>query len=298
MCLRRWTQGGHGRVRIAHNLCLACSIKKYAKAGSSAGKHDKPIKQRKNRKNASNCKKRKNAVVDSEEDDCEEGDQALELADEDESEMTDVTSDDDENQDQEEEFDCNCEDTEAAEAEGRPSWAMLNKLMLHELQAVAGAFLSTEQFENIPKRKHELASYLVTANSMTCTLETFDAFLSNYRSAYKPQKRKKQQLEVVVQAAAEQERQQLASSSTETNQLQNELYAAALADFRQKNGKYPTPAQVGRLWDTAMLRAHDKLHSHSNDRGPDHEGAVACEQRRSRRRKRIRVEGVGFLDFH
>ena len=62
--------------------------------------------------------------------------------------------------------------------------------------------------------------------------------------------------------------------------------------------KYPTPAQVGRLWDTAMLRAHDKLHSHSNDRGPDHEGAVACEQRRSRRRKRIRVEGVGFLDFH
>ena len=97
---------------------------------------------------------------------------------------------------------------------------------------------------------------------------------------------------------AEQERQQLASSSTETNQLQNELYAAALADFRQKNGKYPTPAQVGRLWDTAMLRAHDKLHSHSNDRGPDHEGAVACEQRRSRRRKRIRVEGVGFLDFH
>ena len=60
--------------------------------------------------------------------------------------------------------------------------------MLHELQAVAGAFLSTEQFENIPKRKHELASYLVTANSMTCTLETFYAFLSNYRSAYKPKK--------------------------------------------------------------------------------------------------------------
>ena len=240
-------------------------------------------------------------MVDSEEDDCEEGDQALELADEDESEMTDVTSDDDENQDQEEEFDCNCEDTEAAEAEGRPSWAMLNKLMLHELQAVAGAFLSTEQFENIPKRKHELASYLVTANSMTCTLETFDAFLSNYRSAYKPQKRKKQQLEVVVQAAVEQERQQLASSSTETNQLQNELYAAALADFRQKNGNLST--RLPRKWagcgtPQCCVLMIIKLHSHSNDRGPDHEGAVACEQRRSRRRKRIRVEGVGFLDFH
>ena len=39
------------------------------------------------------------------------------------------------------------------------------------------------------------ASYLVTANSMTCTLETFGAFLSNYRSAYKPQKRKKKQQE-------------------------------------------------------------------------------------------------------
>ena len=38
---------------------------------------------------------------------------------------------------------------------GRPSWAMQNKLVLHELRAVAEEFLKDTDRDNMPNRKHE-----------------------------------------------------------------------------------------------------------------------------------------------
>ena len=92
---------------------------------------------------------------------------------------------DDEEEEEEEEADV--EDSEAAEAEGRPSWAMLSKLKLHELRAVAEEFLKDADRDKTPKRKQELASYLVTVG--TATLPEFEAFISSYRDAYVKKRR-------------------------------------------------------------------------------------------------------------
>jgi hypothetical protein len=283
--------------RIAHNLGLACNIRRYVKAGEKAGKKAARRDKREGGKANKNSKNRKRRAVSGSDDGDLEGNskQEQQLTSDEEEEEESLT--DDEEEEEEEESDV--EDSEAAEAEGRPSWAMLNKLMLHELRAVAEEFLKGTDRDSMPTRKHELASYLVTVG--TVTLPQFEAFLSSYRDAYVPQKRKKQP-DLVLQAAAEQERQQFTNATTQkSTQRQQELYNVSLTEYVQQNGKSPTAVQASRLWDSAAQRAHDESLNESLNvhRGSGSgESVIESGERRSKRHKRTRVDGVGFLDLN
>jgi hypothetical protein len=176
-----------------------------------------------------------------------------------------------------------------ADLEGPVSWAMLHKLQLHELQAVANKFVNCE---NLPKRRDHLASYLGATGEIP--LEQFSAFLSAYRLAYIPSKKRGKQLQVVEEAAAAQERQLLSGGNKDSNNRQKELYADALGKYMDQNGgKHPTPVQSCRLWETAAQRAHEALVG----------GGAAAQQneigqrRQSKRQKTTLVSGVGFLNL-
>jgi hypothetical protein len=183
------------------------------------------------------------------------------------------------------------EDAEAAEAEGQASWSMLDKLKLHELKAVADAFLKSDECKNLPQRKAEMASYLAVTGKIP--LEHFEVFLSNYRLEYAPPKKKNaKQLDIVLGSVAAQERQQEQfGGKKERSKLQNKFYTVALEHHKEQNGgKFPTPAQVSRLWEAAAQRAHTTVVDECN---PAEEGG----RRQSKRHKKTLVQGVGYLDL-
>jgi hypothetical protein len=104
----------------------------------------------------------------------------------------------------------------------------------------------------------------------------------------------------VLQAAAEQERQlqQFTNATTKKSvKRQQELYNASLADYVKKNGKSPTAVQASRLWDAAAQRAHEESSRVHRGSGSG-ESVIEPGERRSRRHKRVRVDGIGFLDLN
>ena len=106
---------------------------------------------------------------------------------------------------------------------------------MHELQAVASAFLTPDELKSLPELHAEIASYLAATGDIP--LLHFEAFLDKYRQNYTRPNKKKAQLAVVVQAAAAQDQQQLSTVDKEASSLQKKFYEAAIEDHKKNNSR-------------------------------------------------------------
>ena len=66
---------------------------------------------------------------------------------------------------------------------------------------------------------------------------------------------------------------------------------------RAEKWKSPTAVQASRLWDSAAQRAHDESLDVHRGSGSG-ESVIDSGERKSKRHKRTRVEGIGFLDLN